>query len=260
MTVHRLALALVSLAIPVAFAACGGTDPEPAQSAQSAGGGMTVDTATAGSLSGRVTFTGTPPEPAILRMGTDPACITNAGPNPQSDAVLIAADGGLQNAFVYVKEGLDEQYSFPIPTGEVELDQVGCRYTPRVIGVRAGQPMAIINSDPTLHNVHAMPMENLEFNEGQPTQGWRTTKTFTVPEVMVRFKCNVHNWMAAYVGVMAHPYFAVTSADGSFEIRNLPPGTYTIEAWHETFGTRTVQVTIAERQAQTASLTFTQPD
>ncbi len=190
-------------------------------------------------------------------MASDQACVQPSTPNPVSDAVLIAADGGLKNVFVYVKDGLDPEYGFDIPTTTVVLDQKGCRYTPRIVGVRAGQPIDIVNSDPTLHNVHALPTANPEFNQGQPIQGFRTTRTFTTPEVMVRFKCDVHSWMAAHVGVVAHPYFAITKDDGSFEIPNLPPGTYTIEAWHEKFGTHVAKVTIGDKQSQTTSFTFT---
>jgi hypothetical protein len=108
-----------------------------------------------------------------------------------------------------------------------------------------------------MHNVHALPMINAEFNKRTPALGTDTTQTFTVPEVMVRFKCDVHGWMVAWVGVVAHPYFAVTDRTGAFEIGKLPPGSYTVEAWHETFGTRSAQVTVGEKQAQTVSFTFT---
>ena len=102
--------------------------------------------------------------------------------------------------------------------------------------MRVGQPIEIINSDPTLHNIHAMPKANSEFNTGQPMQGMKTKHTFTAKEVMVPFKCDVHGWMNAYVGVLDHPYFAVTGEDGKFALKGLPPGTYTIEAWHEKLG------------------------
>jgi plastocyanin len=242
------------LALTLLAGACSSEEPPPPPPA---GGGRQVDAATTGSLSGRITFTGPPPAAGIVRMGADPACVQGAGPNPQSDAVLIGDDGALQNVFVHVKGGLDPAYSFATLTEPALLDQKGCLYTPRVLGVRVGQPIRVLNSDPTMHNVHALPMVNAEFNKSTPALGTDTTQTFTVPEVMVRFKCDVHGWMAAWVGVVAHPYFAVTDRTGAFEIGNLPPGTYTVEAWHETFGTRSAQVTIGEKQAQTVSFTFT---
>jgi plastocyanin len=237
-------------------AACGSqATPPPAALAA----GKQVDQATAGAITGRVVFEGTPPPIETIRMGTDQACVQGAGPNPQSDAVLIAGDGALQNVFVYVKDGLDPAYTFTPPTTSVLLDQKACRYAPRVLGVMVGQPLEIVNSDSTLHNVHALPRQNQEFNKGQPVQGSRMTQTFTVPEVMVRFKCDVHGWMTAWVGVLPHPFFAVTGPDGSFELKGLPPGTYTVEAWHEKFGTRTATVTVGDRQTATTSFTFSNP-
>jgi plastocyanin len=244
-----LASAFVALAI---VASCSAPPPPPPPS----GGGKQVDPTTTGDISGRVGFTGTPPPVDVIRVGIDPVCAQTVGANVQSQAVLVGKDGALENVFVYVKDGLDPAYTFAIPTTPVTLDQRGCRYTPRVFGVRAGQPVEILNSDATLHNVHALPMMNQEFNQGEPTQGARMQKTFTVPEVMVRFKCDVHAWMTAYVGVMTHPFFAVTGADGTFSIQGLPPGTYTLEAWHEKFGTRTANVTITEHQTQHASFSF----
>ena len=241
------------LALTLLAGACSSEEPPPADATP----GRPVDPATAGSLSGKVTFTGAASPAEVLRMGTDQACIQGAGPNPQSDAVLVGEDGALQNVFVYVKAGLDSSYAFDTPVAPVVLDQKGCRYTPRVLGVRVGQPIRVLNSDPTLHNVHALPMVNNEFNKSTPTLGSNTTQTFTAPEVMVRFKCDVHGWMAAWVGVVAHPFFAVSDQTGAFEIQGLPPGTYTIEAWHEKFGTRTSAITIADKQAQTVSFSFT---
>jgi plastocyanin len=187
-------------------------------------------------------------------MGKDAACLP-AGENPQSDAVLITADGGLANTFVYIKSTFDG-YAFDTPSEAVTLDQKGCVYRPRVFGVRVGQPIEILNSDATIHNVHALPMQNQEFNESQSRAGMRTTKVFTVPEVMVRFKCDFHGWMTAHVGVMSHPFFAVTDATGAFSMAGLPPGSYTLEAWHEVFGTLTRQVTIAAGGKEAVALTF----
>ena len=149
--------------------------------------------------------------------------------------------------------------TFDPPPGPAVIDQKGCIYRPRILGVRVGQPIEVVNSDPTMHNVHGLPMKNNEFNHAQHRQGDRHSEVFTVPEVMVRFKCDVHQWMAAYVGVLDHPYFAVTDASGAFELPNLPPGTYTIEAWHEKLDPKTVQVTIAAGQKTTLPITLTGP-
>ena len=253
MTFIRFSAAALLLILVLTLAACSPA-PTPAAPAPAAGG-KKVDSATTGSVTGRITFTGQVPKPELLRMGKDAACVAGAGPNPQSDAVLVGTDGGLKNVFVYVKTTFDE-YTFDTPTQAITMDQKGCMYAPRVFGVRVGQPIEILNSDATVHNVHALPMQNQEFNESQPRAGMRTTKIFTVPEVMVRFKCDFHGWMAAHVGVMSHPFFAVTDATGAFDLKGLPPGTYTIEAWHETFGTRTQQVTIAAGSQQSVMLAF----
>jgi plastocyanin len=250
---NRSSLALAGALAAVAIvAACSAPPPPPPP----ASGGKHVDASTAGDITGHVVFTGTPPQVDSIRTGIDAACAQGSGGTMASQAVMIGKDGALQNAFVYVKEGLDPSYAFDVPTTPVELDQQGCRYSPRIFGVRAGQPVKVVNNDPTLHNIHALPMMNQEFNMGQPNQSPPIVRTFTVPEVMVRFKCDVHAWMTAYVGVMTHPYFAVSAADGTFTLKGLPPGTYTVEAWHEKFGTRTTKVTVTSNQAQTADFSF----
>jgi len=160
--------------------------------------------------------------------------------------------------FVYVKDGLG-QYIYDTPTESAKIDQMNCRYHPHVFGMRVGQPLEIINSDPTLHNIHALPKGNKEFNTGQPIQGMKTTHTFEAKEVMVPFKCDVHGWMNAYVGVLDHPYFATTGADGKFELKTLPPGTYTIEAWHEKLGTTTQMVTLGPKETKEVMFTFKAP-
>jgi plastocyanin len=249
MRFSRISPGLVLIAL---LSACSKTEqPAPAP----AGGGKKVDAATAGSLTGKAAFEGTPPAADALKMTGDPACVSAAGPNPMNDDVVVN-NGGLQNVFVYVKSGLDPAYSFDAPSGPVELDQKACRYVPRVLGIRVGQELVMLNSDETLHTVHALPKSNREFNRSMQLKGERHTHRFSAPEAMVRFKCDVHGWMNAHVGVMAHPYFAVTKADGTFEIPGLPPGTYTIEAWHERFGTQTKEVTVGDKQAQDASFTF----
>lgn len=233
---------------------CGGGDSAGAPGGDAAAVTVNpVDPATAGSVTGKVMFDGVAPVPVPIRMTADANCQPEGTPVNES---LLVADGALQNAFVYVKDGLGNLV-FPVPTTPVVLDQQGCHYVPHVFGVQAGQPVEVRNSDPTLHNVHAMPRANREFNTGQPLQGMKTTHVFTVTEVMVPFKCDVHGWMNAYVGVLDHPFFSVSAADGTFTITGLPPGTYTIEAVHETLGAQTQSVTIGERDTADVGFTFT---
>ena len=134
--------------------------------------------------------------------------------------------------------------------------QKGCHYVPHVQGVQVGQPLQIVNSDSTLHNVHGMPKQSKEFNLGMPIQGMKLDRKFDKPEVMVKFKCDVHPWMNAYVGVLDHPFFAVSGADGQYEIKDLPAGTYTVEAWHEKFGVQTQEITVTDAAAGSADFSF----
>jgi plastocyanin len=244
-----IALILVAAA---GLSACSGKTetPAPVQT-----GTKRVDPATTGSIGGRVTYQGAAPAPAVLKIDADPACMSN-GNTVTDESLVVDGSGGLKNAFVYVKEGLAD-YAFDAPAGPFVLDQKGCKYEPHVFGVRVGQTIEILNSDATLHNVHAMPQKNGEFNQGMPLQGLKIRETFTAPEIGVPFKCDVHGWMASYAGIVAHPYFAVTDASGSFSLPNLPPGTYTLEVWHEKLGTRTQQITVAPKQAADAAFTFT---
>ena len=243
---------LICVVVVAGAAACAGSKPDSAPGATPQG--KRVDAATAGSISGVVKFEGTPPSAESLKLSKD--CVAGPGPNPQNEAVLVAADGALRNVFVYVRDGLDPAYTFDPPTAPVELAQRGCIYTPRVMGVQVGQVIDVLNADATLHNVHALPMVNQEFNKHQPLQNTRMNHVFTAPEVMVRFKCDVHPWMASWVGVVAHPFFAVSDAAGKFDIKGLPPGSYTLEAWHETYGRQTTTVKVGEKQDQAIAFTF----
>jgi plastocyanin len=244
---------VAALTVAALAAACGGgqqnATPAPAAPIENP-----VDPATAGSVTGTITFEGTAPAPAPIRMNSDPNCAKQGGP-ATIESLVVGEGGSLQNVFVYVKDGLGT-LRFPVPSAPVVLDQKGCRYIPHVFGIQVGQPLSIVNDDPTLHNIHAVPKANGEFNTGQPLQGMKTTHTFSTKEVMVPFKCDVHGWMNAYVGVLDHPFFAVTGADGSFALKGLPPGTYTIEAWHEKLGTQTQTVTIAAKETKDVAMMF----
>ena len=246
---------VLALLVMAAAVACGGGGDGGGGDA-AAPAAPAFDPATAGDVSGMVMLDGELPAAEELMMNSDPVCAMNATNTMSS--TFIGSNGHLGNVFVYVKEGLEGQ-SFPAPTGMVTLNQQGCRYTPHVFGVRVGQTLEITNGDPTLHNIHASPTANDEFNMGQPIQGMRFERTFDNPEIMVPFKCDVHGWMNAYVGVVDHPYFAVTAEDGLFDLSTLPPGDYVLEAWHEQLGTQTQNVTVTTGQTAEVSFTFTAP-
>src|SRR5712671_4387911 len=213
---------LGTIALATSLVACGGgnsgtssTSSEPS-SPSATPSGQKVDTSIAGDVKGTVTLDGMAPKNASIKMNADPKCVS-FNPTPQfQETYEVGSDGkSLANVFVYVKDGLGN-YVYDTPTEPVTIDQKECRYHPHVFGMRVGQPLK-------LHNIHAMPKGNSEFNTGQPIQGMVTTHTFDKPEVMVPFKCDVHGWMNAYVGVLPHPYFAVTKDDGKFELKDLPP-------------------------------------
>ena len=246
---------LAAVCLALAVVACGSSTSEPGPPAPAAAPTENpVDPATAVTITGTVRFEGTQPKPDPIVMESDPYC-ADRNRNAMTSRVVVGTGGGLQNVFVHVKAGLGT-LRFPVPAAPVVLDQQNCAYVPRVFGIQVGQPLEILNSDSTLHNIHAMPEANREFNRGQSMQGQKDTHIFSAAEVMVPFKCDVHRWMNAWVGILEHPFYAVTAADGTFELKGLPPGTYTIEAWHETLGRQTETVTIGARQIGTLSFRF----
>lgn len=199
----------------------------------------------AGSVSGTVKFSGTAPENEILSMAADPTCVAAHKEPVRAETVVVNSNGTLKNVFVYVKEGLAGK-TFPAPAETVTIDQKGCQYHPHVFGIQVGQNLEIINSDSTLHNVHSLAEQSKQFNLGMPIQGMKLKKKFEAPEIMVKLKCDVHPWMSAFIGVLNHPFFGVSNDSGSFEIKDLPAGEYTIEAWHEKYGAQTQKVTVAD--------------
>lgn len=208
--------------------------------------------ATVGTVKGTVNLEGTPPPNKPLNIGT---CVSDVKGPVMSDTVL-AQGGKLQNSFVWIKSGLDSYKAGDPPAEPVVLDQKGCIYKPHVVGARVGQKVVVLNSDPVLHNVRSETKQNTEFNEMMPTKDMRIEKVFEKPEVPVRAKCDVHPWMSAFIGVVPHPFFAVTDASGTFTLDNVPEGDYEIEAWHEVFGRQTAKLKVKAREAATVTLTF----
>lgn len=213
-----------------------------------------VDPAIAATVSGTVSFTGTAPEPTPIDMSEEPICAEKHAEQPVSQPVHVT-DGNLANVFVFVSEGLGDR-SFPATSEAVVLDQSGCRYVPHVLGIQTGQDLTIRNSDDVLHNINTRSTANRPFNISQPQAGMETNRSFNTPEVMIPVQCDVHGWMSAFIGVTGHPYHAVTAADGSFTIEGLPPGDYVIEAWHETLGAQTMNVSVGEAETGTADFTY----
>ncbi len=215
-----------------------------------------IDPATTASIAGKVSFKGSAPRMRRIAMGAVPECEgLHKGKVVVSEQVVLSEDGTLSNVFVYIKKGL-EGMTFETPSNAGHLNQKGCIYTPHVLGVQAGQEIQIHTSDPTTHNIHPMPEKNREWNTSMAPGAKPLKRKFSRPEVMIPIKCNVHPWMRAYVGVVNHPFFAVTGVDGSFELTGIPPGDYVVSAWHEKFGTSEQSVTVGAKEIKAADFTF----
>ncbi len=216
---------------------------------------FTVDPATAGAISGHIHYTGKRPAPKAIDMSDEPACVEAHKGKAYDESLVVSKSGGLANAFIYIKSGLDGK-TFAIPAAPVTIDQSGCWFRPRVLGIQVGQALRVINSDPVTHNIHPLAEINREWNHSQGAGDPPITRKFIKPEVMIKVKCNIHSWMHAFIGVLNHPYFAVSREDGGFEIKNLPPGTYTIDAWQEALGTQEQEVTVGPHGDVQANFTF----
>jgi len=215
-----------------------------------------VDTATAGTVTGTIKYEGPKAKPKVIDMSSDPACAkAHKGGKVLDESLLVDKNGDLANAFVYISKGLEGK-AFAPPTDSVKIDQNGCWFRPRVLGLQTGQTLDIVNSDPVTHNIHPMPHDNREWNHSQGPGDPPMHRKFINAEVMIPVKCNIHDWMHAFIGVLDHPYFAVTGDDGTFKLPNLPPGTYTVTAWHENMDPVETTVTIAASGKAEADLTF----
>jgi plastocyanin len=215
-----------------------------------------LDLSVTGTVSGVVRFDGQVPDQAVMQLGGWSECAAqHPEGNPRAGDVLVQ-DGKLQNAMVYIKEGLGDRV-FALPPEPLVVDQKGCVFLPRIAGAQVDQPLRWLNSDAIAHNVHGLPKNSWQWNFSLGVKGISRTTTVAKPEAMIEVKCDIHPWMRAYLGVFDHPYFALSAADGSFTLQNLPPGEYTIEAWHERFGARTQRVTLGATETKELGFTFT---
>jgi plastocyanin len=250
----RLVIATTCLAL-LAAGGCKkqGASSEPAQQFS------TIDWANAGTIQGTIHYSKTPPKPVQIDMNQDPAC--TLGPTLYSEQYVVGKDGGFANVFVSIKDGLGNKVYAP-PTQPVDIDQKGCRYIPHVVGVVVGQPVRFTNSDPTMHNVHMVPTVagNQSLDISQPPAGGpqvpQDERRFAKPELMMPVRCNNHPWMQAFINVSANPFFAVSDTSGHYEIKGVPPGTYTIEADQEVDGAKTATVTVPAKGVVTVDFSY----
>lgn len=247
------------LLAPVLLLAAGCQKQQTAatQASPSAPAYTTIDWKTAGTITGTIHFNGSAPPRVPIDMAQDPVC--SLAPQNLTEQYVVNK-GGLANVFVYVKDGLGNK-AYAAPSDPVVMDQKGCRYSPHVIGVMVGQPVRFTNSDATMHNVHMVPQvgANQTVDISQPPGGEADQRIFHAPELMLPVRCNNHPWMEAFINVVSNPFYAVSGPDGSFTIKGLPPGTYTVVADHEKLGEQTATVTVGPKQTVTQTFAFSAP-
>src|ERR1700691_4778656 len=241
----KLKSAFVSVCALVALALCIAMLPGWAGAADSTA-----------SVKGTVKFTGTPPKLSRIELSQDPICAKAHSTPVSTEEVVVGSVGGLGNVVVYVSDGLSS-HDFQPPQPPAVLEQKGCQYKPHVLAMQAGQKLDVVNSDETTHNIHPIPNNNREWNMTQP-HGMPLEQTFMREEVSVPVKCNIHPWMRGYIAVFKHPYFVVSDKNGSFSLKDLPPGTYTITAWQEKLGTLNQKITVGAGESKTLDFAFKQ--
>ena len=254
---------VIALSLLALGSACGGGKESGTNAPSSTESAAAPYSGPTGTISGVISFTGTPPAPKKIDTTADAAC-GKANPNLMTDDTMVK-DGKLQNVFVYIKEGTVDggkkiaEYQWSTPTSAVVLDQRGCHYNPHVIGIQTNQKLSVTNSDQTQHNIHPTPKLNQEWNQTQANGAPPIEKTFTRAEVLIPVKCNQHPWMKAYIGVMKTPFFKVSGEDGSYTIQGVPPGKYTVVAWKEggaNGSEKTMEVTVPASGSAKADFAF----
>ena len=216
---------------------------------------LTVDPATAGSITGTVKLEGEPPKFKALNMSAEPTCVKD-NPEPVYPPIVVTGvKGALADVVVYVKGNMGE-YKFDTPTTPAVLDQKNCMYVPHVLALMVNQDFHVINSDATLHNIHPVPRDNHVWNQSQPAGAPPIDRSFPNPELAIPVNCNVHPWMRGYLFVFRHPFFDVTKKDGKFSLDGLPPGNYTIETWQEHYGIQDQVVTLGPKESKSIAFVY----
>ncbi len=241
-------LIFIGLLISLLIACNSSTPPKPPRQP------TPLDLSTVGTIAGTIHFDGSVPEQSVLQLGGWSECAAQHEGTVYAGDVLVR-DGRLQNALVYIKGGLGERV-FAVPEKPVENNQKGCVFLPRIMALQVDQPIRYLNSDPMAHNVHGLPRNSSQWNFSLGLKGTSRNVTVEAEEVGIEVKCDIHGWMRSYLGVFDHPYFALSSTDGSFRLRNVPPGEYTIEAWHERFGVQSQKISLPEKGEAVVALTF----
>jgi len=255
MNSRTLYLSTTFLFLAFAMCACGNKQPANSSEQPATTSAVPVDAATAGSVTGTVELNGMPPKMKNINMSAEAACAKQHTTPPTSQEVVAGKGGSLENVVVYLK-GDFTKYKFAAPSGPSTITQKGCMYDPHVVAVETDQSLQVVNADPVTHNIHPLPKDNREWNESQPPGAAPIDRMFTHEEIAIPVKCNIHPWMKSYIAVFDNPYFAVTGPDGSFDLKNVPPGSYTLVAWHELYGTSEQPVTISPKESKTMKVVF----
>ncbi len=205
-----------------------------------------------GTVTGKVTYTGTPAKQKVIDMSKEPSCAKQHATPITTETVLTGPSDSLENVVIYISAGTPDEGA---PSQAARFEQKGCQYVPHLLAFQVNQPLEIVNDDQTSHNIHPLPRLNREWNRSQPPGSPAISEKYDKPEFIL-VKCNVHPWMRGYFAVMKNSHYTITGSDGGFKLPNLSPGKYTVSAWHESYGEQSQEVTISGSESQSVNFAF----